>query len=70
MKFILVMYACSVIANGCGVPVQDTKMYDTYKDCAIAASQISITAINAMDKDMVNKEQIFFGFNCIETNGI
>ena len=70
MKFILILYACSTIANGCGVPVQDVKLYDSYKECAVAASQISITALNAMDKDMVNKEQIFFGFTCLETDSI
>jgi hypothetical protein len=50
--------------------VQDVKLYDSYKECAVAASQISITALNAMDKDMVNKEQIFFGFTCLETDSI
>jgi hypothetical protein len=39
MKFILIMYACSTIANGCGVPVQDPKVYDSYKECAVAASE-------------------------------
>jgi hypothetical protein len=62
MKFILIMYACSTIANGCGVPVQDPQMYNSYKECAVAASEISIVALNSMNKDMVNKEQIFFGF--------
>jgi hypothetical protein len=70
MKFILIMYACSTIANGCGVPVQDPKLYNSFKECAIAASEISIVALNSMDKNMVNKEQIFFGFNCLSTNSI
>ena len=59
------MYACSVIANGCDVPVQDPKLYDSFKECAVAASEMSIVALNSMDKDMVNKEQIFFRFNCL-----
>jgi hypothetical protein len=71
MKFILIMYACSTIANGCGVPVQrSTNVYDSYKECAVAASEISIVALNSMNKDMINKEQIFFGFTCIEANNI
>jgi hypothetical protein len=70
MKFILIMYACSTIANGCGVPVQSPEMYNSYKECAVAASEISIVALNSMNKDMVNKEQIFFGFSCVEANTI
>jgi hypothetical protein len=71
MKFILIMYACSTIANGCGVPVQEsTDVHDSYKECAVAASEISIVALNSMNKDMVNKEQIFFGFSCVEANTI
>jgi hypothetical protein len=70
MKFILIMYACSTIANGCGVPVQSPEMYNSYKECAVAASEISIVALNSMNKDMVNKEQIFFGFSCVEANNI
>jgi hypothetical protein len=66
MKFILIMYACSTIANGCGVPVQSPQMYNSYKECAVAASEISIVALNSMNKDMVNKEQIFFGFSCLK----
>jgi hypothetical protein len=40
------------------------------KECAVAASEISIVALNSMNKDMVNKEQIFFGFNCLSTGSI
>ena len=70
MKFILIMYAFSTIANGCGVPVQSPQMYNSYKECAVAASEISIVALNSMNKDMVNKEQIFFSFNCLSTGSI
>jgi hypothetical protein len=45
-------------------------MYNSYKECAVAASEISIVALNSMNKDMVNKEQIFFGFSCVEANTI
>jgi hypothetical protein len=45
-------------------------VYDSYKECAVAASEISIVALNSMNKDMVNKEQIFFGFSCVEANTI
>jgi hypothetical protein len=45
-------------------------VYDSYKECAVAASKISIVALNSMNKDMVNKEQIFFGFSCVEANTI
>jgi len=61
------MYACSVISNGCGVPVQDPKIYNTFQECTLAGHQTSIKALSNLNSDMVNKEQLFFVFNCQST---
>tara|TARA_R110000787_G_scaffold259744_1_gene365016 strand:- start:850 stop:1062 length:213 start_codon:yes stop_codon:yes gene_type:complete len=67
MKFMLIIYACSVISDGCGVPLQSPKIYDTYQKCIVAGHKISINVLNNLDPDMVNQEQLFFAFSCQST---
>jgi hypothetical protein len=67
MKFMLIIYACSVIADGCGLPLQDPKVYDSFQQCTVAGHKTSITVLNNLDPDMINKEQLFFAFSCQST---
>ena len=41
MKFILVISLCSFVNNQCLPPVQVKTQYDSWKDCTVAALNIS-----------------------------
>jgi hypothetical protein len=70
MKFMLVMYACSVIANECGTPMQDPKLYNSYKECALASYALATEVMTSINDAVVNKDKLFFGFSCVEANTI
>tara|TARA_R110002124_G_scaffold109285_1_gene262070 strand:+ start:115 stop:327 length:213 start_codon:yes stop_codon:yes gene_type:complete len=67
MKFMLVIYACSVVYGACGEGVQDQELYDTHKECVLAGYESSIEAINILEESLVNQEKIFFKFYCLFT---
>jgi hypothetical protein len=68
MKFILIIYACSVVYGACGEGVQDLELYDTHKECMLAGYQTSIDAINTLEESLINQEKIFYKFNCLFTS--
>ena len=68
MKFMLVIYACSVVHGACGERVQNPELYNTHKECALAGYELSIEAINVLEESLVNQEKIFFKFNCLFTS--
>ena len=68
MKFMLIVYACSVVYGACSEGVQSPELYNTHKECALAGYQTSIKAINILEESLVNKEKIFYKFNCLSTS--
>jgi hypothetical protein len=43
------------------------KVYDSFQQCTVAGHKTSITVLNNLDPDMINKEQLFFAFSCQST---
>ena len=68
MKFVLIMYICSVVANQCGEPIQSPIPYETHKDCAIAGYTKSLEVLSEMDDDSINKNKLFFSFTCTQAS--
>lgn len=68
MKFVLIMYICSVVANQCGDGIKDPIAYDTHKDCAIAGYTKSLEVLSEMDDDSINKNKLFFSFTCTQAS--
>ena len=66
MKFMLIFWACSILNNQCGKPLQDPSLYDTHKQCIIKGYEQSISVINSMDTLMVNENKLYFAFSCQE----
>tara|TARA_R100000544_G_scaffold37170_1_gene27566 strand:+ start:1858 stop:2061 length:204 start_codon:yes stop_codon:yes gene_type:complete len=64
----LIVYACSVVYGVCGEGVQGPELYNTHKKCALAGYETSIKAINILEESIVNKEKIFYKFNCLPTS--
>ena len=70
MKFMLVMYICSVVAGQCGEGIQDPIIYTTHKDCALAGYTKSIEVLTDMDEKDVNTNRLFFSFTCTQVDYI
>lgn len=68
MKFMLIMYACSVMANSCGEGIQDPMKYSTHKECAVSGYTKAIEILNTMDEATVNDARVFFSFTCTQAN--
>ena len=68
MKFVLIMYACSVVANSCGEGIQDPMKYTTHKECAVSGYTKAIEILNTMDEVTVNDARVFFSFTCTQAN--
>ena len=51
MKFILVISLCSFVNNQCLPPAEVKGEYDSWKDCTIAALEISKEIIKAQEDE-------------------
>ena len=68
MKFMLVMYACSIIAGQCGEGIQDPVSYSSHKQCAVSGYKKAIEILNTMGEATVNDAKVFFSFTCTQAN--
>ena len=57
MKFTLVIFLCSFINNQCLPPTQIQGNYNSWKECTIAALEISTKIINAQEDNEVNSKK-------------
>ena len=70
MKFILVISLCSFVNNQCLPPAEVKDEYDSWKDCAIAALEISKEIIKAQENNLVNDNKLATKFMCNESKKI
>ena len=70
MKFILAISLCSFINNTCLPPVEVVKPYNSWKECSVAAYEISKAMIDAQQDDYVNKNKLATKFTCSITGVI
>jgi len=66
MKFILVIYLCSVVANNCRPPIQLDKPYNDIFDCHLDGYKKSVDILQEMGRDDVNKYEVYTKFICKE----
>jgi len=64
MKFILVISLCSFINNQCLEPSQIKGVYNSWKECTIAALEISKQLIIAQEDIFINDNKIATKFIC------
>ena len=64
MKFVLAISLCSFINNTCLPPVEVIKPYDSWKECSVAAYEISKAMITAQQDDYVNNNKLSTKFTC------
>lgn len=66
MKFILSLVVCSGISNTCMPPVVSTIMYENTYKCLIDGYKNSITIIESIGEEEINKHNLYAKFVCIE----
>tara|TARA_R110000803_G_scaffold135911_1_gene202862 strand:+ start:1599 stop:1811 length:213 start_codon:yes stop_codon:yes gene_type:complete len=66
VKFILVISLCSFLENQCLPPAQVKQEFNSWKECTIAALEISKKIIIAQEDTFVNDNRVATQFVCKE----
>ena len=76
MKFILVLYLCSMITGKCVSPQMPGYQFETHYDCAIAGYALSQESLKLLSQDeyyygldRINEERLAIRFECRELKG-
>ena len=70
MKFTLLIFLCSFIDNQCLSPTQIQGNYNSWKECTIAALEISKEIMLSQKDIFVNNNKITTKFVCAEIGTI
>jgi hypothetical protein len=70
MKFILVITLCSFLENQCLPPIQIKTEYNSWKECTLAALEISKEIITEQEDTFVNNNKVATQFTCKELKEI
>ena len=68
MKFILVIFLCSFVDNQCLPPVEIKPPYNSWKECTIAAYELSRKIILSQEEKLINENKLSTKFTCTEVN--
>jgi hypothetical protein len=64
VKFTLVIFLCSFINNKCLPPVEVKVEYDSWKECTLAALEISKEIMFSQEEEFVNNNKVATKFVC------
>ena len=64
VKYILIIYLCSVSTQTCNSGTYMNIEYNDHYDCAVAGYDFSKKAIMKMDRDLINKDSLAIKFEC------
>ena len=64
MKFVLMLSVCSFVTGECKDPVKYQETFDTWKECAIVALDLSMEYLETMDDKIVNELQLSTQYIC------
>jgi hypothetical protein len=70
VKFTLIIFLCSFINNECLPPQEIKQHYNSWKECTLAALEISKEIIIAQEDTFVNKNKVATQFVCKEIGTI
>ena len=74
MKWILVLYVCSMVSNECPDYTITGYQYNNYYDCVLNGYKVShntfknLNALEEFEKEYMEKEQIAVKFECREVS--
>ena len=70
MKFTLIIFLCSFIDNQCLPPQEIKQHYNSWKECTLAALEISKEIMLLQEEEFVNKNKVATKFVCQEIGTI
>jgi hypothetical protein len=70
VKFTLVIFLCSFINNECLPPKEVKKTYNSWKECTIAAYELSKKLVLSQEEKFVNNNKLSTKFTCTEVGTI
>ena len=70
MKFILTISLCSFINNQCLPPAEVKQKFNSWKECTLAALEISKQIIISQENTFVNNNKVATKFMCKEVNKV
>ena len=65
MKFILAFSICSAISGYCNTTAIVPVKFDTWSECVIAGSEITIEYVTKME-EKINKDKLYITYFCNE----
>ena len=69
IKFILIVKICSFMHMDCMQEFSSSIVFDNYYECVTAGHIRSVTTLNNMGGDFVNRAKIVIKFSCEESTG-
>ena len=76
MKYVLILYMCSMVSNQCPSSTISGYQFNTYFDCVNAGYGVAQQTYNNLkeledwDKQYINENKIVIRFECKEVNSI
>ena len=70
MKFILIIFLCSFINDQCLSPIEIKQEYNSWKECTIAAFEVSKELIIKQEDSFINNNKIATKFICKEVKRV
>ena len=64
MKWVLVLVICSLESNSCMPPFKYPVQFDDGYDCMVTGYKESLSKIQEMGREDINKHQIYIKFGC------
>jgi len=70
VKFTLIIFLCSFINDQCLPPQEIKQPYNSWKECTLAALEISTEIIRLQEEEFVNNNKIATKFICKEVEEV
>ena len=71
MKYFLILWVCSALDGSCITPpIQNPQPFNSHYECVKAGYLAGSQMIQAMGRDVVEKNRIFVPFNCSPNTSI
>ena len=65
MKYLLLLWVCSAINGSCMMPpIQSNQLFDSHYACVKAGYLDGLQMVQAMGKEIIEKNRLFVAFNC------
>ena len=63
IKFLLVVKVCSALDGTC-LPAQAVDVHNSWYNCAVAGVEETLSLMNIIGEDLINRNKLVIGFSC------